>query len=125
VDEFIFAGIESEITRFPVAEWKRELAEAPARISQRLDFMSDDHHRVRSFVVAELPRTGEPITLPYIADGLRLSPGRTAKILDDLERRLFFLVRNHDGAVSWAFPVTTDETPHRLVFSTGERLYAA
>ena len=45
--------------------------------------------------------------------------------LAELERRLFFLVRNEEGAVSWAFPVTVDKTPHRLTFSTGERLHGA
>jgi hypothetical protein len=125
MDEFILAGIEGEITRVSAADWKRQLAEVPERISHRLDFMSDDHHRVRNFVVEELPRAGKPIEPKTISDSLRLSPGKTAKILDDLEKHLFFLVRNHEGAVSWAFPVAADETPHRLVFNTGERLYAA
>jgi hypothetical protein len=125
LDEFILVGIESEITRFPVADWRQQLAEAPERISHRLNFMSDDHHRVRYFVVKDMPRFGRPITLQDISDALKMSPGQAAKILDDLEKQLFFLVRNDDGAVSWAFPVTADETPHRLVFNTGERLYAA
>jgi hypothetical protein len=125
MDEFILAGIESEITRVSAAEWERQLAEMPERIARRLDFMSDDHHRVRYFVVEELARAGEPIEPKAISDHLRLSPAKTARILDDLEKHLFFLVRNVRGAVSWAFPVTTDETPHRLVFSTGERLFAA
>ena len=125
MDEFILAGIEGEITRVSTAEWKRQLAGAPERISRRLDFMSDDHHRVRNLAVEELPRAGKPIEPSVFSDALRLSPGKTAKILDDLERHLFFLVRDGDGAVSWAFPVTADETPHRLVFNTGERLYAA
>ena len=33
----------------------------------------------------------------------------------DRERSLFFLVRDGDGAVSWAFPVTAARTPHHLV----------
>jgi len=125
VDEFILAGIEGEIARVSAADWKRQLNEMPERISHRLDFMSDDHHRVRNFVVEELPRAGKPIEPETISDSLRLSPGKTAKILADLEKHLFFLVRNDEGAVSWAFPVAAAETPHRLVFSTGERLYAA
>jgi len=47
------------------------------------------------------------------------------EILDDLEGNLFFLVRNERGHVSWAFPVTAEQTRHRLRFSTGERIYAA
>jgi len=50
---------------------------------------------------------------------------RTDQILTDLEERLFFLVRDHSGDVSWAFPVTVDNTGHHLLFSTGERLDAA
>jgi hypothetical protein len=46
-------------------------------------------------------------------------------ILEVLERKLFFLVRNEQGAVAWAYPVTVTPTPHKLNFSTGERLYAA
>jgi len=46
-------------------------------------------------------------------------------ILDDLESKLFFLVRNGQDAVAWAYPVTAEPTPHRLNFSTGERLYGA
>jgi hypothetical protein len=56
---------------------------------------------------------------------LDISFSRTGEILDDLERNLFFLVRNAAGAVSWAFPVTADRTPHKLTISTGERLYGA
>jgi hypothetical protein len=45
--------------------------------------------------------------------------------VEELERNLFFLDRAGGEEVSWAFPVTADDTGHRLVFSTGERLDAA
>jgi hypothetical protein len=32
---------------------------------------------------------------------------------------------NDQGEVSWAFPVTVETTPHKMGFSSGERLYAA
>jgi len=43
----------------------------------------------------------------------------------DLQKNLFFLVRNDIGEISWAFPVTCDITPHRLSFSSGEGVFAA
>jgi len=46
-------------------------------------------------------------------------------ILVDLEKYLFFLVRNGQGEVTWAYPITVEKTPHALTFSSGERLYAA
>ena len=48
-----------------------------------------------------------------------------AAALAELERRLFFLVRNRVGEVSWAFPVTAEVTPHQLTFPSGERRYGA
>jgi hypothetical protein len=63
--------------------------------------------------------------LDAISGALGISRSRTATIVEDLERNLFFLVRADREEVSWAFPVTIDATGHRLVFSTGERLDAA
>jgi hypothetical protein len=80
---------------------------------------------VRNFVVRELPRIGRPIAPELIAAKVLLPPQRVNAILDELEARLFFLVRDKRGHVSWAFPVTVDKTPHHLTFSNGERLYAA
>jgi hypothetical protein len=36
-----------------------------------------------------------------------------------------FLFRNEEGAVTWAYPVTVERTPHRVSLSTGEQVYAA
>ena len=81
---------------------------------------------MRNFVVRELPRNhGKPLTPRQIAKSLRLDLELTATLLDDLERNLFFLVRDGRGSVSWAFPVTSDRTPHRLHFSTGEKIFGA
>ncbi len=80
---------------------------------------------MRYFVVRELPRVGESIQPAFIAEALKLPLNRTNAILDELEKNLFFLVRNEQGAVTWAFPVTVAPTPHHLTFSTGEQLYAA
>jgi hypothetical protein len=89
-----------------------------------LGFMSDDHHRVRDFVVLELPRAGAPLAPQAIAEALDLPIDRVGSILDELERHLTFLFRNERGEVSWAYPVTVDETPHRAVFSSGEEAYS-
>jgi len=91
-----------------------------------LSFMTPQHHAVRNFVVRELPRNhGRPLAPVAIAKSLQFDLGLTVTLLDDLERRLFFLVRDGRGNVSWAFPVTSDRTPHRLRFSTGERIFGA
>ncbi len=87
--------------------------------------MSEDHHRVRNFVVAELPRAGTALPPAVIAARLDLPLEQVAHILDDLEKHLVFLFRNPQGEVAWAYPVTVDPTPHRVTFSSGEKIYAA
>ena len=121
----ILIGRGDTISSMPRGDWEHELSSAPEHIARRLEFMSPDHHLVRNFVVRELPRLGRPIPLTDISGALHLSRERTTSIVEDLERNLFFLVRGDGAEVSWAFPVTADETGHHLVFSTGERLDAA
>lgn len=123
--ESVLIGRGDAIGRIPRADWEQEVRSAPGGIRQRLAFMSEEHHRVRNFVVRDLPRLGRPISLDAISRAVGISRPRTAGIVEELERHLFFLVRADEERVSWAFPVTVEETGHRLVFGTGERLDAA
>ncbi len=90
-----------------------------------LSFMSVDHHRVRNFVVSELPRAGQALPPETIASRLGLPLEQVLHILDELEKHLVFLFRNPQGEVAWAYPVTVEPTPHRVTFSSGEKIYAA
>jgi hypothetical protein len=125
MSETILMGRGRQIIKVPRKEWEKHLSRVPQHSETRLGFMSEEHHLVRYFVVRELSRTGEPMRPEFISQELKLPLVRTNAILDELERNLFFLVRNEQGAVSWAYPVTVENTPHHLTFSTGERLYAA
>ena len=125
MNDAVLIGRGREISRMARSDWERGLSSAPQTISQRLAFMSREHHLVRNFVVRELPRRGRPVPLADISDALDVAPARTSSIVGDLERNLFFLVRGDGEEVSWAFPVTAEETGHQMVFSTGERLDAA
>ena len=88
--------------------------------------MTRQHHAVRNLVVRELPRNhGGPLLVSQIAKALKFNSPLVAQLLEELEKHLFFLVRNPGGEVSWAFPVTSDRTPHELRFSTGERIFGA
>lgn len=110
----------------PESGWRETLAEqVPPLMEQRLAFMSAEHHRVRREAVREIIRTGEPVTPEALVRLADLDHATVERILADLARNLLFLVRNAEGAVSAAFPVSADATPHRLTFSTGERLYGA
>jgi len=121
----VLMGRGKELVPAPQATWKQHLDAVPDHAPARLSFMSEDHHRVRYFVVRELPRAGTVLSPEFIAGALDLSEERVQTILDDLERHLFFLWRQKSGSVAWAYPVTVDRTPHLIRFSSGERLYGA
>ena len=113
------------ISSMPREEWEAELRSAPEGMKKRLAFMTPEHQRVRRFAVAELPRRGHALAIEEIAESVSLPRARVEEIVGDLERALFFVVRTQGPAVSWAFPVTVDETPHALTFGSGERCFAA
>ena len=111
--------------RVPAAVWKRDVRSEARRAAARLGFMGPDHHRIRDFVVAELPRVRQPLSPEAIADGVGLETERVGEILDELEAHLTFLYRRDGRNVDWAYPVTTEETPHRVTLDNGERFFAA
>lgn len=123
--QVVLMGRGREIVSRPQHNWKDDLGPRAREIRALLAFMSNDHHRIRNFVVTEIPRSGGPIPPQEISRRLQLRPDRVAEILDELERNLFFVVRNDRGAVVWAFPVTAEPTRHRLKLDSGERLWAA
>lgn len=114
-EDWILAARNGSVVRIPADHWKGHVAAATERISRRLAFMSEEHHLVRRFAVTEIARRGRPVNETQIIRQLKLSRERVRRILDELESRLFFLVRNSKGAVSWAYPFTAEETPHRVI----------
>jgi hypothetical protein len=120
----LLLGLGRHLIPIPRMLWRRMIEANGRKARASLEFMSQDHHRVRDFVVTELPRVGAPLTPETIAATLMLPVPRVTTLLDDLERHLTFLFRNDQGAVTWAYPVTVETTPHRARFRTGEEAYS-
>ena len=123
--ETILIGRQEHIIEADAAQFREQVTHSHHQPSTRLNFMTPEHHRVRNFAVTELPRNnGKPLSPQTISARLSLPLTQVIAILEDLRRHLFFLVLN-SGEISWAYPVTSEPTPHRLHFSSGERTYAA
>ncbi|MDH3258006.1 MAG: hypothetical protein OEM19_00885 [Deltaproteobacteria bacterium] len=109
----------------PEALWQKRISAVGRRIEAELAFMEEDHRRVHHFVVRELPRIGRPLPVEFVSENLDISVERVAAILDELDSRMLFLLKNSEGSVLWAYPGTAEKTPHHVTFSTGEKIYAA
>lgn len=113
------------MVRIPALLWKRDVRAEAERASARLEFMGPTHHSVRNFAVTALARTGQPLSPAAIADALDLDTEDVTQVLDELEARLTFLYRRDGHNVDWAYPVTTETTPHRVLLDGGDRFFAA
>jgi len=121
----ILVGVGREILTEPDDAFRQSIKGLPERMISRLAFMTSHHHLVRDFVVREMSRQKGTITPLGIAKITGLALPEVLSILSDLERNLFFVVRDSEGNVAWAFPVTTSVTPHKLSFSTGQKIFGA
>ncbi|MBN1450890.1 MAG: hypothetical protein JW963_07740 [Anaerolineales bacterium] len=125
MNKSLLLGLWRILLRIPRPIWQQEVTRSARASEKSLAFMTTDHHKVRDFVVREIPRIAKPIPPETIAQSLDMELEQVIPILDELEKKLTFLYRNEEGAVIWAYPVTVEQTPHRITFSTGEQIYAA
>ena len=125
MEEKILIGQGQTFLEISRRTWEQQLDQIPQHSHARLSFMTDAHHLVRNFVVKELVKLQKPVKPELISETLDMPLNEVMVIVEELERKLFFLVRNEQDAVAWAYPVTVEPTPHRLNFSTGERLFGA
>jgi hypothetical protein len=121
----LLLGTARHMLPIPRWVWQGQVSQQAKHGDASLDFMTAEHHLIRNFVVRELPRVGKPLPPDFIAQSLNLPTAQVTVILEELEKHMTFLFRNEQGAVTWAYPVTVDVTPHRVTFSTGEQVYAA
>jgi len=125
MEEKVLLGQDQQMLDIPQAMWKQHLTQIPQHSQGRLSFMTEKHHQVRYFVVRELVNGRKPVEPELISEMQNIPLDQVEVILEELERKLFFLVRDRQDAVAWAYPMTVEPTPHRLIFSTGEQLYGS
>lgn len=121
----VLLGFKRRMVAIPWFLFTRILPREAKKTKRVLGGLDDEQRRVHHFVVKELPSLARPMPPDFIADRLKLGEERVIQILDELERRLIFLFRPGGRDVVWAYPITAEPTPHKLAFSSGERIWAA
>ena len=121
----VILGFKRCMVPIPWILFARTMRRGAKKTKRVLGGLDEDHRRVHHFVVKNLPSLARPMPPTFIADRLKLDETRVIQILDELERRLIFLFRPGGRDVVWAYPITAEPTPHKLAFSSGEKLWAA
>lgn len=118
----VLLGFRRWMIPIPAWLWKRQVA---ALSQESRAGLTPVQHRIRDFVVQEMHRVEEPLSPEVIAQRLTLPLAEVRSTLDLLELGMVYLYRMDRVHVDWAYPVTADETPHHLQYSSGEQGYAA
>ena len=121
----VLLGFNRRMIPIPWFVFTRILQREAKKTKRVLGGLDEEHRRVHRFVVKNLPGLASPMPPDYIADRLKLDKSRVIQILDELEKRLIYLFRPGGQDIVWAYPVTAEPTPHKLAFSSGERVWAA
>ncbi len=118
-------GIWRFMFKVPPALWEKQIKKHRRRVREDLDFMTPGHRSVHHFTVRALPGRSTPLPAKEIARALDFDMASVNEMLADLEQHMTFLFRNKSGAVTWAYPVTVEKTPHHLTFDDGTTCFAA
>ena len=121
----ILIGIWHKIIPAPVFMLIMDSVKMAKVIKARINKLPEEKRRIHHFVVRELPNAGQPISLAFIAQGLKMPVDRVSTLVDEMEKGKTFFNRYHSEGINWAYPVTVDNTPHHVTFSTGEQVNAA
>ena len=111
---------------FPVPEFvfRPMVQRDTKRLASRPE-LEPDQRRVQHFAVREIPRRRQAVAPEVFAAELDLPLDEVLQILDELERRMTFLCRRGGEDVNWAYPVTSDDTPHQVRIDGGAAFSAA
>ena len=121
----LMLGLWRYVINAPAFLWHKQIQAGRKKFDREFSALTNEYQQVHHFTVKTLPENGEPLSKETISNSLDMPVENVVTALDYLEKRMTFLYRNDSGAVTWAYPVTVEKTPHRIVFDTGEQLYAA
>ena len=70
MNKSLLLGLWRILLRIPRPIWQQEVARSARASEKSLAFMTANHHKVRDFVVREMPRIAKPIPPETIAQSL-------------------------------------------------------
>ncbi len=111
--------------RVPGVLWRRVVAAESKRSQGRLDWFTPDHHRVRDLAVTGIAAGGAALSPQELGSAAGLEQDQLRSVLNELERGKTFLYRTNRVDIDWAYPVTAEDTGHRIRLDSGERFFAA
>jgi hypothetical protein len=94
-------------------------------IKARAALLSTEEQQIHHFIVRKMAVVTEPITAQLVSEELGMDLEMVVNTIDKLEDMKTFVYRSDGPGIDWAYPLSLDNTGHRMTASTGERFFAA
>jgi hypothetical protein len=124
-DRKMLMGIGIFMIPIPQVISNRGLEKGASGARAKAELLSEEERQVHYFVVKKMAVAKEPITAELVSEELGIEVNRVEEIIDKLEGMKTFLYRSDSKGITWAYPLSLDNTGHEISVSTGERFFAA
>ncbi len=124
-DRKMYMGIGRFMIPIPQVISNRGLEKGASGARAKAELLSEEERKVHHFVVKKMAVAKEPITAELVSEELGMSVSKVEKIISKLEGLKTFLYRSDGMGITWAYPLSLDNTGHEISASTSERFFAA
>lgn len=121
----MYMGIGKFMVPIPLMISSRGLEKGVSGARAKAGLLSEEEQRVHHFVVEKMAVAKEPITAEIVSEELALPVETVERTIGKLEGLKTFLFRGDGKGINWAYPLSLENTGHRMTASTGESFYAA
>jgi len=91
----------------------------------KADLLTQEERKAHHFIVKQMAIAKEPITIEFIGEKLNMSLNRVKEIVEKLEAMKTFCYRYDSPGINWAYPLSLENTGHKMTAGTGEQFFAA
>jgi len=101
------------------------LKKGVAGAGAKADLLSPEERKIHHFIVGRMAESKTPLTAEQVAADLDLQVDEVEAVIEKLEELKTFLHRSDGKVINWAYPISREDTGHKMTDSTGERFFAA
>jgi hypothetical protein len=121
----MYMGIGKFMIPIPLAISNSGLKKGVSGAESKAQLLTEEERRIHHFVVRKMASVEKPIRAELVADEIGLPVSEVENAIDKLESLKTFLYRSDGRAIDWAYPLSLDETGHRMTVDTGDQFNAA
>ena len=118
-------GIGGLMVPVPQLITSKGLEKGVAGARAKANLLSVEERKIQHFIVREMARAKTPLIPEMVSKELDMPLGQVRTTIDKLEKMKTFLYRSDGKGINWAYPLSQEDTGHKITVNTGERFFAA